>query len=173
MPRRSSEILAQSKKQPVDAYLTKDKIERLKRELIDIQTRQQPEALEELKRTQEMGDLSENAAYQEAKWTLRRLNARIISIQERLKHAIVIEPTNDGTVQIGSSVVVEIDGVQRTFEIVGEQETDPTRGRISFKSPIGMALIGKRSGDAVEITIQDRAKTVHILQICSEVIDKT
>lgn len=165
LPKRKSEILAQSKREQVDAYLTQDKIDRLQHELVDIQKRQQPEALEELKRTQEMGDLSENAAYQEAKWTLRRLNARILSIQERLKHAIVIQKVDDGTVQIGSTVVVSIDGIQRTFEIVGEQETDPTRGRISFKSPIGKELIGHREGEVMHPKLGEKIVEIGIVKV--------
>lgn len=165
LPKRKSEILAQSKKEQVDAYLTQDKIDRLERELIDLQKRQQPEALEELKRTQEMGDLSENAAYQEAKWTLRRIGSRILSIQERLKQAIVIEKSNDGTIQIGSTVDLEIDGKARTFEVVGEQETDPTRGRISFKSPLGRELLNHREGEELKMVLGDRPTVVRIVKV--------
>ena len=164
LPTRKSEILAQAKKGQVDAYLTKEKVELLKRELIDLE-RARPEAVAEVRRTQEMGDLSENAAYQEAKGNLRRLNARMMTIGERLKNAIIIEKTDDGTVQIGSTVVVEMEGVKRTFEIVGEQEADPTRGRISFKSPIGVLLIGKTVGTQVELTMQNRNSSIKILKL--------
>lgn len=165
LPKRKSEILAQSKKVQTDAYLTQDKIERLEHELIDLDKNKRPEAIAELRRTQEMGDLSENAAYQEAKWNLRRINSRIMSIQERLKNAIVIEKTTDGTVQIGSTVHIEIDGKSRIFEVVGEQETDPTCGRISFKSPIGSKLIGHKVGEELQVLMQDRPIIIKIIQV--------
>jgi len=164
LPTRRSEILAQSKKGPVDNYLTKEKITRLERELLELE-KSRPEAIEELRRTQEMGDLSENAAYQEAKWALRRLNNRMQSIEQKLKFAIVIQKSTDGTVQIGSSIQLEMDGKPKTFEMVGEQETDPTRGKISFKSPIGRELMNHKAGDAFQIHIQDKAVNIKIVQV--------
>jgi transcription elongation factor GreA len=131
--------------------LTPAKIQRLKDELEDLKRRRLPEAAEEVRRTAAMGDLSENAAYQYAKAELRRINARILSIEERLKSAILIVKPKDGVVAIGSTVTVETGGRRQTFEIVGAQETDPSRGRISHLSPIGKALIGHSVGDEVTI----------------------
>ncbi len=164
VPTRKTEILAQSKKGPVDTYLTKDKIVRLQRELLELE-KSRPEAIEELRRTQEMGDLSENAAYQEAKWELRKLNNRMQSIEQKLKFAIVIEKSTDGSVQIGSNVQLEMDGSKKSFEIVGEQEADPMRGRISFKSPIGRELMNHKAGDKFQIKIQERAMNIKIVHV--------
>lgn len=164
LPKRRTEILAQSKKSQVDSYLTKEKIARLERELVELE-QSRPAAIDEVRRTQEMGDLSENAAYQEAKWALRRLSSRMQTIEQRLKFAIVIEKSTDGSVQIGSTVQLEMDESPKTFEIVGEQEADPTRGRISFKSPIGRDLMNHKAGDAFEIKIQDRALKIKIVQV--------
>lgn len=118
-------------------------VERLKASLPAMRT--------EVARTQEMGDLSENAAYQEAKHHLRRTASRIAGLEERLMSAIPIEAgTNDGQVRIGSNVTVSDGAVERTYQILGSQETDPMKGRISYLSPLGAALMGKREGDEAE-----------------------
>jgi len=150
VPQRKSAQLAQTKKK-FDHHLTQEKIDRLERELKRLLETDRHEAKTEVQRTQEMGDLSENAAYQEAKWKLRRINGRITSIEERLKYAIVIKPTDDGVAQIGSKVTIEQNGKERTYEILGTQEVDLARGRISHNSPLGSRLIGKMAGDIVEL----------------------
>jgi transcription elongation factor GreA len=150
VPQRKSQQLAQTKKTQ-DHHLTQEKIDRLERELARLLETDRHVAKAEVQRTQEMGDLSENAAYQEAKWKLRRINSRITSIQERLRYAVVIQPSNDGTVQIGSKVTIQQGGTERTYEILGSQEVDLARGRISHNSPLGCRLIGKQVGDEIEI----------------------
>jgi transcription elongation factor GreA len=150
VPQRKSAILAQTKKK-FDHNLTQEKIDRLERELKRLLETDRHAAKTEVQRTQEMGDLSENAAYQEAKWKLRRINGRILSIQDRLKYAVVIKPIDDGIVQIGSTVTIEQDGKERTYQILGTQEVDLAKGRISQNSPLGSRLIGRQVGDCVEL----------------------
>jgi len=131
-------------------YLTKEKIERLKMDLERVK-KDRPAAIQEVQRTGEMGDFSENAEYQLAKSKLRRINNRIVSIEERLKVVIEIqEGSPDGIVSIGSTVTVEMGGTDRTFTIVGPEESDPLRGRISYKSPLGSKLMSRTKGEKVE-----------------------
>ncbi len=148
VPKRKGEILRSTKIQ-TDHYLTKEAIERLKRQL-DRLEKERPEAVAEVQRTAEMGDFSENAAYQMAKGKLRRINNKILVVQEKLKAAIVIEASGTDQVQIGSRVTVEVDGSETTFEIVGSQESDPSNGRISYKAPLGVKLMNSRVGDVFE-----------------------
>ncbi len=150
-----------------DPFLSVRAIEELKKELERLERGVRPKNIEEVTRTREMGDLSENAAYQEAKWRLRGVNARITEIQEKLKRARVIEPGvhADGRIRIGSTVVVEIGGKQKLFEITGAHETDPARGRISHLSPIGAALIGHCAGDRVKWVIGDREMKCRIIEV--------
>jgi transcription elongation factor GreA len=83
-----------------------------------------------------------------------------------LNNAIIIpECGPGGCVQIGSKVTVEINGQQKTFQILGSQETDPSRGIISRNSPIGSALLGHKVGDEVEIDINDRKVIYKIIKI--------
>lgn len=149
VPTRRGEILAQSKKVN-DAFLTVAAIERMKRDVERLEKVDRPVAAEELRRCAAMGDLSENAAYSYAKGELRRINNRIESLKLRIANAIPIPNASaDGRVSLGSTVVVEANGVQQTFSIVGAQEANPMRGRISYLSPVGSSLIGHAAGDVV------------------------
>jgi len=134
------------------------KLERLEKSLRDLAA--------EVTRTQEMGDLSENAAYQEAKFTLRRTMGQIEGLKERIKNAIIIKkPVSNDLVQIGSIVIVVRDGKQTQFEILGSHETDPLRGKISHLSPIGSALIGKKVSDKVSVEIAGDIMEYEVISI--------
>ncbi|MEK7614824.1 MAG: transcription elongation factor GreA [Patescibacteria group bacterium] len=134
-------------------YLTKDGLEKLKHTLVDLQKVQLPQAIEDVKRTAEFGDFSENAEYQEAKGRLRRIHARIFSITKDLKRVSIITQNAHalGQVQMGSTVVLETNGMQKTYQIVGPHEANPVKGRVSHVSPLGSALVGKKIGESVSI----------------------
>ena len=135
-------------RQEIDNYLTPAKIERMRQELQDLIKNKRAPAADEVARTAQMGDLSENAAYQFAKQNLRRINDRITMLEERLKHAIPIDQSpSDGKIRIGSTVTLRTNGNELTFEILGSSESNPSQGRISYSSPLGVALIGKGVGD--------------------------
>ena len=165
LPTRKSE-LERLQNQKDDPYLTPAAIKRMQDELEDLEKRQRAPAAEEVARCAQMGDLSENAAYQYAKQNLRRINARIITLQERLKHAIPIsDAPSDGTVHIGSKVKVRFRERELTFEILGSHESYPARGRISHVSPLGAALAGKRAGDRVSVKTDAGEMEYEILSI--------
>jgi transcription elongation GreA/GreB family factor len=135
-------------------HLTAEAVKRLQRQLADAES-QVFAVAEEKQRAAALGDRSENAEYQDAKAKLSRLNSRIVNIKDRLNRASVIQKgAADGVVDIGATVTVEIAGVAgslKTYDIVGQFETDPLRGRISNKSPLGLALIGHVKGDVVKM----------------------
>lgn len=168
IPRRKSEELKKRDTGPI--YLTengfkllKEKLEHLKRVL--------PERIAETARTAAFGDRSDNAEYKTAKGILRRTNYQIIEIQEQLKRVVVIKKNqnNSDQVQLGSTVVVEKDGQRYTYQIIGPQETDPTKGLISYQSPLGMALMNHKKGDIIAIRLpankNEGAKEYRILEI--------
>lgn len=161
VPTRKKEQLARAGRE-VDNYLTPEKARRLEREMADIEERQRPQAAEDLAVAAAMGDRSENAAYSEARGRLSRLDARLASLRERLKSAVLIERgTADGTVGVGASVTVEANGSRRNYEILGSQEANPGRGRISHRSPLGSALIGRRAGESVAVRAPSGAEIVY------------
>jgi transcription elongation factor GreA len=165
VPQRRGEMVRRMK-QVTDNHLSRTKIKRLENELIDLQENQQPEAVLEVRRTGEMGDFSENAAYQMAKGRLRGILNRITSITERLKTAIPIEEGSvDGVIGIGSVVLVKVLSREQTFHIVGSQEVDPTRGRISHSSPLGNLLIGHKIHDKVKFIHEGVETLYEILEV--------
>ncbi|MBM3205145.1 transcription elongation factor GreA [Candidatus Uhrbacteria bacterium] len=147
-------------------YLTKDGVQRMENELKRLQA-EQPQAVEEVVRTGAMGDFSENAEYQEAKFRLRRINDRITSLKERLKHVVIIEKGGDasGRVEIGSTVVVQVNEKTKTYFIVGPQESNPTQGRISFVSPLGTALMDHVVGDVVILQTENGEVSYTIMEV--------
>ncbi|MBI5147647.1 MAG: GreA/GreB family elongation factor [Parcubacteria group bacterium] len=163
-PRRRSEKLSKRDDGPV--YLTKDGLGRLEEKLAHFK-RILPALIEETQRAAAYGDRSENDEYKEAKSALRRANWQILSIQDQIKRVVVINSGRNasGKVELGSTVLLAIDGTEKAFEIVGSPETDPSRGRISHGSPLGAALIGHKVGDTATIQTGNGAKTYRIIGI--------
>ncbi|MFA5022437.1 MAG: GreA/GreB family elongation factor [Patescibacteria group bacterium] len=148
-----------------DPHLTEEKFNELKDKLQKLKD-SHPQAAAEMRRLAELGDLSENAAYQIAKGRLRGINQRILELQDHLKRAVTISSEkNSGTVQLGCKVIVEIDGQQKTYQILGSSETDPFKGIISHNSPIGSALIGCKIGDIVKIQLKNKIVEYKIIKI--------
>jgi transcription elongation factor GreA len=134
--------------------LTKTGFEKLKQELEELKTKTREQVLKRLNQARSMGDLSENSAYSSAKEELNLVEGRIAELEEILKNAKIVEEVQDKTtVQLGSSVVVEINGKKEKFEIVGEFEADPLNKKLSHTSPIGKALFGKKIGEWVEVEV--------------------
>jgi len=141
-----------------DEYLTPEAIAEIKRDLERLEKHVLPKAVDELARTREMGDLSENAAYSEAKGRVLRLQHVIFQLKERVKHAIPIKAGGASVVQVGSTIEVEVNGKRKTLKIFGTQQVDPTAGHISFHSPVGAGLMGKKAGDTV--TVETNGKKI-------------
>lgn len=148
-----------------DPNLTQDKFDELKAKLKRLKEAQ-PQAIKEMKRLAEMADFSENAAYAMAKGRLRGINQRILELENEIKNAVVIAPIkNSEVVQLGSQVTVEAGGQQTTFLILGSSETDPGKGIISHKSPIGAALMGHRVGDSITFAAAPNSAVCRIIKI--------
>jgi len=133
--------------------ITKQGIQALKDELLHLQIVERPKLAERLKEAKEMGDLSENAQYDAARDEQGFIEGRIIEIEHILKHVVVIEGKSTGKVGLGSTVHVELESGSRHYTIVGSTEADPDEGKISNESLIGKALLGRRPGEEVEITV--------------------
>lgn len=147
-------------------YLTKEGLEKIHHQLADLAIRHK-QAVKDTQTTGEFGDFSENAEYQEAKHRLRSISSRMTILTERLKNVIVIEKDgNDiGTIQLGSTVVLQMNQRTLTFEIVGPQEANPIRGRISHLSPLGAALIGHKAGERLSVVTMGDELIYEILEV--------
>jgi len=162
VPRRKGDARIYQKKDP---YLTERKYFELLAKLERLKEAR-PRLAEEVKRLATDGDFSENAGYQLAKGRLRGLNQRILDLENHLNTAIIIQ-TNTAleTVQIGSRVVLERAGRQRTYTILGSTESDPDRGIISYQSPLGVALIGQKAGRHIRLSLANRGVEYTIIRV--------
>lgn len=145
--------------------LTQEGFDNLQKELSELQGVKRPQTIERLQKARAMGDLKENNAYHAAREELGDIDGRILEIQHILKDPTIVEKGNGDVVQLGDTVVVDVDGMQRTLSIVGEHESDPMNGKISTTSPIGAGLMGAKIGMQVNIQIAVGVKTYKIISI--------
>jgi len=138
---------------PDPNYLTPDGARKLQSELADLVRVQRPKVVGEVAEAAAQGDRSENAEYIYGKKRLREIDRRIRFLEKRLASAVVVDGGVDkGQVRFGARVtVVDEDGQERTYVIVGPDESKPEAGYLSFQSPVGRALMKKRVGDVVVV----------------------
>ncbi len=149
-----------------DPMLTIEKIKELEQKLDRLKNYSRPRGAEEVKRLAELGDFSENVEYQLAKGKLRGINQGILTIENQLKHAIIIDPQKQmDTVGIGHAVTISNGKSEKTYLILGSSETDPQKGVISHVSPIGAALIGCKIGEVIKIKFNDKEVEYKIIKI--------
>lgn len=147
----------------IDTKITLEKYRSLSKTLEKLKNEIRLKESEEVKILSTTGDYSENAGYQAAKAKLRRTNNKISKIEYILNRADIIEtnPKSD-EIQIGSLVKLEIDGKIKQYQILGSAETDPSKGKISYISPLGSSLLGKKIGEFVSINNLKKYKIVEI-----------
>lgn len=131
-------------------YFTKEGLEKLKQELEHRLNTLRPEIAARIKEAKELGDLSENAEYAEAKEAQSLNEGRIEEIKKTLENAVVFEEGRGGTIGVGSHITVESKDGKRDFTIVGAAESNPAKGYISNESPLGAAFIGHKKGSKVK-----------------------
>lgn len=131
-------------------YLTKEKYEELVKELDHLKKTKRREVAEALEYAKSMGDLSENQEYQEARDMQAGVEERIGKLENILKNAEIMGAHKGAIVTIGSTVVVKKSGDsdEKTYQLVGSEEADIGKGKISNHSPIGVAVMGKKKGAA-------------------------
>jgi transcription elongation factor GreA len=134
------------------SYLTPEGEAKLKAELEELKGPRREELSQRLRSAIQMGDLSENADYHKAKEDQGFLEGRIKELETILRNAILIEDNvNKEVVQIGSHVTIQEGNEEpENYHVVGPTEADPRKGRISYESPIGRALMDKKVGDFAE-----------------------
>lgn len=134
-------------------YLTKDGLADLKKEHEELAKVKRPEVVTRVSDARNQGDLSENAEYVAAREELSFIDGRIDELEELLKQVSLIQEDKVHTsgVELGSEVTLKISGKEEVYRVVGEWEADPAEKKISHESPLGKALLGKKSGESVEV----------------------
>jgi transcription elongation factor GreA len=138
-------------KAPDKIHLTREGLVELKLELKEHKENKRPKAVERVARARDFGDLSENNEYQQARDELAFIDGRLEELEELLAKAKIIDGKKKRkAVDLGCKVTVHGNGKTHTYTIVGEWEADPKDKKISHKSPLGKALVGKKVGEEAE-----------------------
>ncbi|MBE7012268.1 MAG: transcription elongation factor GreA [Ruminococcaceae bacterium] len=150
--------------------LTVEGLQKLEEELEYLKTKKRKEVAEKIKEARGFGDLSENAEYDEAKNEQNQVESRIIDLENMLKNAAVIDQDEVEIDKVGIGTRVKVYDVdfeeEIEYSIVGSTEADPDKNKISNESPVGKAILGKKVGDAVEVsTPTGDTFTLKILEI--------
>lgn len=148
-------------------YLTKEGKEKLESELNRMIRVDQVELIESLKEAREKGDISENAEYESAKSDLETLSRRISEMQDRLNRSEIITYSKSDKVSMLSKISIKNKKTNTiiNWTLVPENEVNVREGKISFNSPIGSALLGKKVGELVDVQVPAGNMQLEILEI--------
>ena len=149
--------------------LTREGYEKLEKELDYYISVRRNEISEQIAIARGFGDLSENAEYDEAKNEQSRIEAKIVEMENTLRNCIVVEDNEVNTDAVGVGNTVKVKNLtlnmDQTITIVGANETDPKNMKISFDSPIGEALLGKKKGETFEVEVPMGLMKMQVLEI--------
>ncbi len=150
-----------------EEFISQEKFEELTQELNELRTTRRREVAEQLEYARSLGDLSENAEYQEARGLQAAVEERIQKLESILKHAKIVRNTKTDTVGMGSTVQVQKVGgdEKHQYTIVGAEEADMFNGKISYHSPLGAALLGKKSGEEFSFHTPKGTQRYKILKV--------
>jgi transcription elongation factor GreA len=148
------------------AYLSKEGLEQIRQELDQLVNVRRSEIAARIHEAKEHGDITENAEYEDAKNEQAFVEGRIQALSALVKNAVVIEENHSTThVQIGSTVTIQSKDGKESFTIVGSAEAAPADGRISNESPVGRALLGRKKGEEITVSVPAGDAKYKILSI--------
>ena len=148
-------------------YITEEKRQMLLVELADLKGPKRKEILKSLEYSKSLGDLSENAEYHQAREDQGKLEARIVKIEQILQSSQTVKGGGGDIIEIGSKVIVQKKGPkeEKKYVIVGSEEADMKAGKISNRSPFGIALFGKKKGDNVSFKTPNGLVNYNIINV--------
>lgn len=165
-PRSPRVKSASTRPRPDPTYLSEDGLNRMTAELDELRTAVRPQVIARVKAARELGDLKENADYEYARKEQSFVEGRIQSLEAMIRTGVVIDASGRSeTARLGSTLVIETDGDEQTFVLVGSAEADPAAGRISDVSPVGRALLGARAGDQVTAQLPNGTVTYQVREV--------
>ncbi|MDD6022645.1 MAG: transcription elongation factor GreA [Oscillospiraceae bacterium] len=149
--------------------LSAERLKELEEELTYLKTVKDKEVTEQIKVARGYGDLSENSEYDEAKNEQAKLYGRIAEVEEILANAVLINADEAGSDYIGLGCTFTVKDLEfdeeSTFELVGSQEANPMKGRVSDDAPFGRALVGAKVGDIVKVEAPDGVIQYEVINI--------
>jgi transcription elongation factor GreA len=152
-----------------DAFLTPEKFEELKKELEYLKTTRRKEVAESLEYARSLGDLSENAEYQEARDMQAAIEERIQHLERVIKEAKIVagDKKASAVVGLGSVATIQRDGEkdQRMYTIVGSEEANIHEHKLSYLSPLGEALMGKQKGESLTFLTPNGKQAYKVVEV--------
>ena len=152
-----------------DVLLTQEGYEKLQEELQQLSTDKRREVADRIRIAREFGDISENSEFDDAKNEQMLLEKQIAKLEERLRSARIIDPSDADVGAVGVGLQVTVKDIDRkrdaTYRIVGPAEADPTEGRLSNESPVGRALMGRKKGETIEVSVPAGVLKLKIVNI--------
>lgn len=149
--------------------MTRSGYEGLEEELKRLKTVERPDNVKEIETARAHGDISENAEFHAAKERQSHLDGRIRNVEDKLARAQVIDPAGQSTDQVRFGLTVSLmdtdTGEELSYTILGEEESDVSKGRISITSPVARALLGKAVGDTATVRIPKGTRELEVLEI--------
>ncbi|AKM82487.1 TPA: transcription elongation factor GreA [Candidatus Berkelbacteria bacterium] len=145
-------------------FLTQSGLQKLKEELAALKGRRK-EIAERIKTAREFGDLSENSEYEDARNEQSFVEGRIQELDEMIKTAKVVVKNGGDKAELGSIVTIDMSNDKVTYELVGANESDPSKGKISIESPIGHSLLGHIKGEKIQIHLPSGILDCKILDL--------
>jgi len=146
-------------------YFTKDGLAKLKEELKELKTVEVKRVTKLIAEARAFGDLKENAAYHDARDAKSFLLGRIEQLENAINEAIIVEKEEVESVEIGSHVKIVIDGKEQEFGIVAPTEADILQNKISYQSPLGNQLMGKKEGDSFDYEMAGKKVKIKVLSV--------
>ena len=152
-----------------EELVTPEGLGKLQDELKHLTETRRREVADRIRQAREFGDLSENSEYDDAKNEQGLLERRISELQRRIRNAKVVDPseTDANAVDVGTKVTIKASGEdkERTFQIVGANESDPSTGKLSHASPVGKAVLKRRVGEKVTVSTPRGATEYEIVNV--------
>lgn len=151
--------------QKMPQYITKEGLQKLKDEVKHLKTVEMRRIVKLIAEAAAFGDLKENAGYHDARNAKSFLLGRIEQLENAINEAIIVEKQAGGAVQVDSKIKILFAGKQEEYHIVAPTESDILKNKLSYESPLGKQLMGKKVGDEFTFENRDKKITIKILEI--------
>ena len=145
--------------------ITAKGLEDLKKELDYLKNTETKKIAKLIHHAASFGDLKENAAYHDAKERQAFLQGKIKELEQRIRESKVVETIGKDKVQVGSKVLISLNGEKENIELVGPGQADPLKGKVSSESPLGKNILNKAVGDEIEMKLGENMANCKILKI--------
>lgn len=146
-------------------YFTKEGLQKLKDELHNLKTVENKRIVKLIAEAAAFGDLKENAAYHDARDKMAFLRMRVAELEGAINEAVIAEKEETDKIQIGSEIKILFDGKEENFHIVAPGEANILKNKLSYQSPLGQKLLGKKAGEEFNFIAGKNNVTIKILEI--------